>query len=275
MPIMRLNNNVVTKTITMFKEHPKYPTILIGEDGLIISKKTKQPMKVFSRNKDLVVQIHKMGHKKVKNLVSDVWLDNPHNLPCVIHEDNDLTNNHPSNLKRVEVDYYVNEDYKEHPEYKGYFSTPSGKIWSVHRGNGYTETMKEISQSYFKTGYLGFSISMKGKIKRVSSHRFIAQCWIPNPDNKSMVNHNDEVKDNNKVTNLEWSTNSENQMHSIKKLRRRLSHHWKILEVNTGKEILVEVLSEWCKENSINISSLKNTLYRNTIDHKGYILIKV
>lgn len=53
-------------------------------------------------------------------------------------------------------------------------------------------------------GYLRVCLCRDGKGKMLSVHRLVAEAFIPNPMGLPEVNHKDENKINNCVSNLEW-----------------------------------------------------------------------
>ena len=62
-------------------------------------------------------------------------------------------------------------------------------------------------------GYLRITLSKNGVKSNHKIHRLVAQAFIPNPENKPQVNHIDENKTNNLVSNIEWMTAKENLNH--------------------------------------------------------------
>lgn len=68
-----------------------------------------------------------------------------------------------------------------------------------------------------RKGYLFTSLyDSKAKIHIGRISRLVAITFIPNPENKSQVNHINGIKSDNRVENLEWATPSENMIHAIK-----------------------------------------------------------
>lgn len=61
-------------------------------------------------------------------------------------------------------------------------------------------------------GYL--RVCIVGKLRFI--HRLVAEKYVPNPFNKSQVNHIDGNKHNNSADNLEWVTNLENRRHALR-----------------------------------------------------------
>lgn len=59
-------------------------------------------------------------------------------------------------------------------------------------------------------GYIVTSIN--GKLKYV--HRLVAEKYLPNPHNLSVINHKDGNTSNNHIDNLEWTTKRKNCEHA-------------------------------------------------------------
>lgn len=81
--------------------------------------------------------------------------------------------------------------------YENYEVTTTGEVINVKTG-------RILKPGKDGGGYLFVILSKNGIKKNFHIHRLVAESFIPNPDNLPCVNHKDEDKTNNLVTNLEW-----------------------------------------------------------------------
>lgn len=70
-------------------------------------------------------------------------------------------------------------------------------------------------------GYLIANLSSSNKTNIFYVHRLVATAFIPNPQQLPTVNHKDENKSNNKVSNLEWASYQYNNNYGTAKQRSR------------------------------------------------------
>lgn len=63
-------------------------------------------------------------------------------------------------------------------------------------------------------GYMCVFLYRNGKGNPRYVHRLVADAFLPNPEGKKTVNHKDSKRDHNVLTNLEWATHGENNLHA-------------------------------------------------------------
>jgi hypothetical protein len=69
--------------------------------------------------------------------------------------------------------------------------------------------------------YKNYTLIKDGKKTGRMIHRMVAEAFIPNPENKPLVNHKNFIKQDNRLENLELVAASENSYHA---------HHGKLPE---------------------------------------------
>ena len=170
----------------------------------------------------------------------------------------------------------MKEEWKDIEELKGRYQISSfGRVKSLYRRfmvmdkRGYKRTVtvreKILKLQIDKKGYEVVKIERK----TYKIHRLVALAFIENPNNLPQVNHIDGNKTNNNIQNLEWVTNSENQLHAYKnglsvhseksgKEKRKVCQ----LDLNTGKIInifnSIAEAEKYFNNKNMNISGVCN-----------------
>lgn len=92
----------------------------------------------------------------------------------------------------------------------------------VNRQSGSTRTCKGGMIAPFDNGhgYLVVSLCKEHIRHNHYVHRLVAEAFVENPDEKTIINHLDYNTKNNNASNLEWCTQVENIRHSVEHMRK-------------------------------------------------------
>lgn len=106
--------------------------------------------------------------------------------------------------------------YIELKTFPGYCVSEDGSVYSMNYNRmGFIHKMHPSKDG---TGYLFVSLRKDGKRFLRKVHRLVAEAFIPNPENKPQINHKNGIKTDNRKSNLEWNTCSENNLHKFHEL---------------------------------------------------------
>lgn len=98
-----------------------------------------------------------------------------------------------------------------------YSVTEDGKVWT-HFKNRYLKG--SISFEHHDKYEKVMLTSAQKKLRFITVHRLVAYAYLAKPYGKDYVNHIDGNIHNNHVSNLEWVTARENNLHSIDHVRK-------------------------------------------------------
>ncbi|MFC7347292.1 NUMOD4 domain-containing protein [Chryseobacterium zhengzhouense] len=119
------------------------------------------------------------------------------------------------------------------------------------------------------SGYLRVKLSKNNKSRRVLVHRLIAEHFLDKVDNLTVINHKDGNKQNNNLSNLEWTTQRENIIHArktglidVEKWKKSISksthNSKKVIDIKTG--VVYDSISKAAKQIGIDRGTLSDYL---------------
>lgn len=140
-----------------------------------------------------------------------------------------------------------------------YEVSDSGVIRSVDRYVSHSKGRqlkkgKIIKSFKNQNGYLLVTLQSKGIRKAFQVHRLVCHAFNKNPLNKPQVNHIDGDKLNNKISNLEWCTASENMKHAYDNGLKKMPDNRKGVK---------------CLNNGVVYGSIKEAANKTNSSYKG------
>lgn len=146
----------------------------------------------------------------------------------------------------------MKELWKNIQGYEGLYQISNfGRVKSFRKSTKYScQSEFILKPSVANTGYAQVCLYANGTRKKFLVHRLVAGAFIPNPDNLPQINHKDENRLNNHISNLEWCTPEYNNAYGSAKIRaidtrskpiEQLTYDGKVIAVYRSSRIASEI----------------------------------
>jgi hypothetical protein len=153
------------------------------------------------------------------------------------------------------------EIWKKIEGYENYEVSTFGNVRNI-----ITNNLLTLSK---KGNYYSIGLTNKNKIRKsFRVHRLLCITFIPNPDNKTEVNHKDKNGLNNNINNLEWNSHQENCIHRSYGIKNCNNRNIKIHKLNLKTNEIIDTYdsmedaAKWLVNNKLskNFNSAKSTI---------------
>ena len=145
-------------------------------------------------------------------------------------------------------------NFKSVPNFEDYYATVDGQIYSK-------KTKKFLKPGTTKNGYNYVVLCKKGITKNMFVHRLVWSAFKGAIPKNLQINHKDENKQNNNLSNLELVTPKENTNFGTRNQRIAESLKKEITLFNENESLYFKSLKEASNQLCINYSTLANLLF--------------
>lgn len=145
-----------------------------------------------------------------------------------------------------------------------------------HPHSGFITVRERILKQGIRRGYMIVTL-FKNKKTTKSVHRLVAQAFIPNPENKSEINHKNCKTEDNRIDNLEWCTRLENQQYAQKLGRYKKENgednpmailtNKKVIDIRRKYKKNIYTMPMLAKEYGVAISTIQGIIERSRWNH--------
>lgn len=158
----------------------------------------------------------------------------------------------------------ANEQWRDIEGYEGAYQVSDlGRVRSRKSGEWKIKIGNKDNDGYLHTG-----LSKDGKRTTYTVHRLVANAFIPNDDDsKTIINHRNECKSDNRAVNLEWCDRSYNCTYNDIQFRKKNSKRPKIKGLYrpdlTNKENIAIFKEQGIKVSEWTVTQLRKDLKIN------------
>ena len=141
------------------------------------------------------------------------------------------------------------ETWNDIEGYEGYYRiSDMGRVlslrrWKVAGRAKYWTKEKVLKQRLEPNRYAYVGLHKNGKMKLCTIHRLVCLAFLGEPqEDQKETNHKNGNKHDNRLSNLEWCTHSENELHSYRVLGKKITRQHKLRPIvgihkETGQKI--------------------------------------
>lgn len=118
----------------------------------------------------------------------------------------------------------ISEEWRWVVGYEGlYMVSDQGRVFGLPKPTHYGHVLAKKTHA---SGYESVCLCRGNHKRYVSVHRIVAAAFVPNPNGKPEVNHKNGIRSDNRASNLEWVTRSENERHAYHVLGKSPNRPW-------------------------------------------------